>query len=134
MHQQGSCKVSIAAYVYVSQVLLTHGLFPHTTEHVNRWWVVMVGGGGIRMRQILVKMGYTCNSHFTLVTSNDFCWVGHTAPKTKEMVKKAMGGVLLVDEVYYLYAANNRDYGQEILLNVMENNAMATAGYKDQMD
>ena len=50
------------------------------------------------------------------------------------MVKKAMGGVLLVDEVYYLYAANNRDYSQEILLNVIENNAMATAGYKDQMD
>ena len=69
-------------------------------------------------------------------------YVGHTAPKTKEMVKKAMGGVLLVDEAYYLYnAANDRDYGQEsieILLNVMENNqddlVVAVAGYKDRMD
>ena len=69
-------------------------------------------------------------------------YVGHTAPKTKEMIKKAMGGVLLVDEAYYLFnAANDRDYGQEsieILLNVMENNAedlvVAVAGYKDRMD
>merc|ERR1712054_256996 len=65
-----------------------------------------------------------------------------TAPKTKEMVKKAMGGILLVDEAYYLYnAANDRDYGQEsieILLNVMENNKediiVVLAGYKDRMD
>merc|ERR1712023_621845 len=64
------------------------------------------------------------------------------APKTKEMVKKAMGGILLVDEAYYLYnAANDRDYGQEsieILLNVMENNKediiVVLAGYKDRMD
>ena len=69
-------------------------------------------------------------------------YVGHTAPKTKEMVKKAMGGILLVDEAYYLYnAANDRDYGQEsieILLNVMENNKedliVVLAGYKDKMD
>jgi hypothetical protein len=69
-------------------------------------------------------------------------YVGHTAPKTKEMVKKAMGGILLVDEAYYLYnAANDRDYGQEsieILLNVMENNKediiVVLAGYKDRMD
>ena len=68
--------------------------------------------------------------------------MGHTAPKTKEMVKKAMGGILLVDEAYYLYnAANDRDYGQEsieILLNVMENNkediVVVLAGYKDRMD
>ena len=69
-------------------------------------------------------------------------YVGHTAPKTKEMVKKAMGGILLVDEAYYLYnASNDRDYGQEsieILLNVMENNkedlVVILAGYKDKMD
>merc|ERR1711943_114687 len=69
-------------------------------------------------------------------------YVGHTAPKTKEMVKKAMGGILLVDEAYYLYnAANDRDYGQEsieILLNVMENNKedliVVLAGYQDKME
>jgi len=69
-------------------------------------------------------------------------YVGHTAPKTKEVIKKAMGGVLLIDEAYYLYnASNDRDYGQEsieILLNVMEENrediVIVLAGYKDRMD
>merc|ERR1712127_611026 len=69
-------------------------------------------------------------------------YVGHTAPKTKEVIKKAMGGVLLIDEAYYLYnASNDRDYGQEsieILLNVMEENrediVVILAGYKDRMD
>jgi hypothetical protein len=79
-----------------------------------------------------------------LATRDDLVgqYVGHTAPKTKEMIKKAMGGVLLVDEAYYLFnAANDRDYGQEsieILLNVMENQqddlVVALAGYKDRMD
>merc|ERR1711881_476193 len=67
---------------------------------------------------------------------------GHTAPKTKEVIKQALGGVLLVDEAYYLYnAANDRDYGQEsieILLTFMENNredlVVVLAGYKDRMD
>jgi len=98
----------------------------------------------VRMGQILAKMGYSRRGHVILATRDDLVgqYVGHTAPKTKEMIKKAMGGVLLVDEAYYLYnAANDRDYGQEsieILLNVMENNAddlvVAVAGYKDRMD
>jgi probable Rubsico expression protein CbbX len=98
----------------------------------------------VRMGQILAKMGYSRRGHVVLATRDDLVgqYVGHTAPKTKEMIKKAMGGVLLVDEAYYLYnAANDRDYGQEsieILLNVMENNqddlAVAVAGYKDRMD
>jgi probable Rubsico expression protein CbbX len=98
----------------------------------------------VRMGQILAKMGYARRGHVVLATRDDLVgqYVGHTAPKTKEMVKKAMGGVLLVDEAYYLYnAANDRDYGQEsieILLNVMENNqddlVVAVAGYKDRMD
>lgn len=89
-------------------------------------------------------MGYSRRGHVVLATRDDLVgqYVGHTAPKTKEMIKKAMGGVLLVDEAYYLYnAANDRDYGQEsieILLNVMENNqddlVVAVAGYKDRMD
>merc|ERR1711966_375400 len=98
----------------------------------------------VRMGQILAKMGYSRQGHVVLATRDDLVgqYVGHTAPKTKEMIKKSLGGVLLVDEAYYLYnAANDRDYGQEsieILLNVMENNqddlVVAVAGYKDRMD
>jgi len=98
----------------------------------------------VRMGQILAKMGYSRRGHVILATRDDLVgqYVGHTAPKTKEMIKKAMGGLLLIDEAYYLYnAANDRDYGQEsieILLNVMENNqddlVVTLAGYKDRMD
>merc|ERR1712032_891888 len=98
----------------------------------------------VRMGQILAKMGYSRQGHVVLATRDDLVgqYVGHTAPKTKEMIKKSMGGVLLVDEAYYLYnAANDRDYGQEsieILLNFMENQrddlVVALAGYKDRMD
>merc|ERR1711939_899704 len=98
----------------------------------------------VRMGQILQRMGYCRTGHVVVATRDDLVgqYVGHTAPKTKEMVKKAMGGILLVDEAYYLYnAANDRDYGQEsieILLNVMENNKediiVVLAGYKDRMD
>merc|ERR1719213_381622 len=98
----------------------------------------------LRMGQVLQKMGYCRTGHVVVATRDDLVgqYVGHTAPKTKEMVKKAMGGILLVDEAYYLYnAANDRDYGQEsieILLNVMENNKediiVVLAGYQDRMD
>merc|ERR1712087_62235 len=98
----------------------------------------------VRMGAILAKMGYSRQGHVVLATRDDLVgqYVGHTAPKTKEMIKKSLGGVLLVDEAYYLYnAANDRDYGQEsieILLNVMENQqddlVVALAGYKDRMD
>eukprot|EP00520_Triparma_pacifica_P012579 CAMPEP_0118632842 /NCGR_PEP_ID=MMETSP0785-20121206/669_1 /TAXON_ID=91992 /ORGANISM="Bolidomonas pacifica, Strain CCMP 1866" /LENGTH=378 /DNA_ID=CAMNT_0006523657 /DNA_START=138 /DNA_END=1274 /DNA_ORIENTATION=- len=98
----------------------------------------------VRMGQILAKMGYARSGHVVIATRDDLVgqYVGHTAPKTKEMIKKAFGGILLVDEAYYLYnAANDRDYGQEsveILLNIMENNkddlVVAVAGYKDRMD
>merc|ERR1719379_1935139 len=98
----------------------------------------------LRMGQILQRMGYCRTGHVVVATRDALVgqYVGHTAPKTKEMVKKAMGGILLVDEAYYLYnAANDRDYGQEsieILLNVMENNKediiVVLAGYKDRMD
>lgn len=98
----------------------------------------------IRMGQILQKMGYCRTGHVVVATRDDLVgqYVGHTAPKTKDVIKKAMGGVLLIDEAYYLYnAANDRDYGQEsieILLNVMESNKedliVVFAGYKDRMD
>jgi probable Rubsico expression protein CbbX len=98
----------------------------------------------VRMGQILARMGYCRSGHVVVATRDDLVgqYVGHTAPKTKEVIKKAMGGVLLIDEAYYLYnAANDRDYGQEsieILLNVMESQRDALivvlAGYKDRMD
>jgi len=98
----------------------------------------------MRMGQILQRMGYSRSGHLVLATRDDLVgqYVGHTAPKTKEVIKKAMGGVLLIDEAYYLYnASNDRDYGQEsieILLNVMEENredlVVILAGYKDRMD
>ena len=98
----------------------------------------------MRMGQILQRMGYCRSGHLVVATRDDLVgqYVGHTAPKTKEVIKKAMGGVLLIDEAYYLYnASNDRDYGQEsieILLNVMEENredlVVILAGYQDRMD
>merc|ERR1719218_412754 len=98
----------------------------------------------VRMGQILQRMGYCRTGHLVVATRDDLVgqYVGHTAPKTKEVIKKAMGGVLLIDEAYYLYnASNDRDYCQEsieILLNVMEQNAedivVVFAAYKDRMD
>merc|ERR1719487_3038505 len=98
----------------------------------------------VRMGAILQRMGYCRTGHVVVATRDDLVgqYVGHTAPKTKEMVKKAMGGILLVDEAYYLYnASNDRDYGQEsieILLNVMEENRedliVVLAGYQDKME
>merc|ERR1719261_183284 len=98
----------------------------------------------MRMGQILQRMGYCRSGHLVVATRDDLVgqYVGHTAPKTKEVIKKAMGGVLLIDEAYYLYnASNDRDYGQEsieILLNVMEENredlVVILAGYRDRMD
>src|SRR5208337_4800434 len=97
-----------------------------------------------RMAQILHKLGYVRRGHLVAVTRDDLVgqYIGHTAPKTKEVLKKAMGGVLFIDEAYYLYRQENeRDYGQEsieILLQVMENNrddlVVILAGYADKMD
>ena len=98
----------------------------------------------MRMAEILHKLEYMCEGHLVSVTRDDLVgqYIGHTAPKTKEVIKKAMGGVLFIDEAYYLYKPENeRDYGQEsieILLQVMENNrddlVVILAGYKDKMD
>jgi probable Rubsico expression protein CbbX len=98
----------------------------------------------LRMAQILHRMGYVREGHLVSVTRDDLVgqYIGHTAPKTKEVLKKAMGGVLFIDEAYYLYKPDNeRDYGQEaieILLQVMENQrddlVVILAGYGDRMD
>ena len=98
----------------------------------------------MRMAQILHRLGYVRKGHLIAVTRDDLVgqYIGHTAPKTKEVLKKAMGGVLFIDEAYYLYRPENeRDYGQEaieILLQVMENQrddlVVILAGYKDRMD
>ena len=97
-----------------------------------------------RMAELLNKMGYLAKGHLVNVTRDDLVgqYIGHTAPKTKEVLKRAMGGVLFIDEAYYLYRQENeRDYGQEtieILLQIMENNrddlVVILAGYKDKMD
>ena len=98
----------------------------------------------LKMAQILHRLGYVRRGHLVSVTRDDLVgqYIGHTAPKTKEILKKAMGGVLFIDEAYYLYRPENeRDYGQEaieILLQVMENQrddlVVILAGYKDRMD
>jgi len=98
----------------------------------------------MRMAQLLHRLGYVRKGHLVAVTRDDLVgqYIGHTAPKTKEILKKAMGGVLFIDEAYYLYRPENeRDYGQEsieILLQVMENHrddlVVILAGYKDRMD
>jgi probable Rubsico expression protein CbbX len=98
----------------------------------------------MRMAEILHRLGYVRKGHLVAVTRDDLVgqYIGHTAPKTKEVLKKAMGGVLFIDEAYYLYRPENeRDYGQEaieILLQVMENQrddlVVILAGYKDRMD
>ena len=97
----------------------------------------------MRMATILHRLGYIRKGHLVAVTRDDLVgqYIGHTAPKTKEVLKKAMGGVLFIDEAYYLYRPENeRDYGQEaieILLQVMENHrddlVVILAGYKDRM-
>lgn len=98
----------------------------------------------LRMAEILHGLGYVREGHLVSVTRDDLVgqYIGHTAPKTREIIKKAMGGVLFIDEAYYLYKPENeRDYGQEsieILLQCMESNrddlVVILAGYKDKMD
>jgi len=98
----------------------------------------------LRMAEILHRLGYVRKGHLVAVTRDDLVgqFIGHTAPKTREVLKRAMGGVLFIDEAYYLYRPENeRDYGQEaieILLQEMENHrddlVVILAGYEDRMD
>src|SRR3977135_3874303 len=98
----------------------------------------------LRMAEILFRLGYVRKGHLVAVTRDDLVgqYIGHTAPKTKEVLKRAYGGVLFIDEAYYLYRPENeRDYGVEaieILLQGMENErerlVVVLGGYKDRMD
>jgi probable Rubsico expression protein CbbX len=98
----------------------------------------------LRMAGILHRLGFVRRGHVISVTRDDLVgqYIGHTAPKTKEILKKAMGGVLFIDEAYYLYRPENeRDYGQEaieILLQVMESQredlVVILAGYGERME
>jgi probable Rubsico expression protein CbbX len=137
----------IAALLLIDRVRKRLGLTSETpTLHMS-----FTGNPGtgkttvaLRMAEILHKLGYIRKGHLVSVTRDDLVgqYIGHTAPKTKEILKKAMGGVLFIDEAYYLYRQENeRDYGQEaieILLQVMETQrddlVVILAGYAERMD
>lgn len=137
----------IAALLLVDKVRARFGITaPQPTLHMS-----FTGNPGtgkttvaLRMAELLHRLGYLRRGHLVSVTRDDLVgeYVGHTAPKTKDVIKRAMGGVLFIDEAYYLYKIeNDRDYGSEsieILLQVMENNrddlVVILAGYADKMD
>ncbi len=137
----------IAAFLVVSRARAGLGL-EAATPSLHMCFSGNPGTGkttvAMRMAEILHRLGYVRKGHVISVTRDDLVgqYIGHTAPKTKEILKKAMGGVLFIDEAYYLYRPENeRDYGQEaieILLQVMENHrddlVVILAGYKDRMD
>ena len=137
----------IAALLLVDQARNHLGL-PSTPPGLHMSFTGRPGTGKTtvaqRMSQILHRLGYLRKGHVVSATRDDLVgqYVGHTAPKTKEMLKRAQGGVLFIDEAYYLYKPDNeRDYGAEaieILLQEMENNrsdvVVIFAGYKDRMD
>jgi probable Rubsico expression protein CbbX len=137
----------IAALLVIDRLRMNQGLQAQTPS-LHMSFTGNPGTGkttvALRMAQILHRLGYIRKGHLVAVTRDDLVgqYVGHTAPKTREVLKKAMGGVLFIDEAYYLYRPDNeRDYGQEaieILLQVMENNrddlVVILAGYKDRMD
>ncbi|WP_333833329.1 CbbX protein [Rubrimonas sp.] len=136
-----------AALLLVERARKAMGL-SHDTPTLHMSFTGNPGTGkttvALMMAGLLKRLGYVRKGHLVSVTRDDLVgqYIGHTAPKTKEVLKKAMGGVLFIDEAYYLYKPDNeRDYGQEaieILLQVMENNrddlVVIMAGYADRMD
>jgi probable Rubsico expression protein CbbX len=137
----------IAALLVIDKLRLNLGLQARTPS-LHMCFTGNPGTGkttvAMRMAQILHRLGYVRKGHLVAVTRDDLVgqYIGHTAPRTREVLKKAMGGVLFIDEAYYLYRPENeRDYGQEaieILLQVMENQrddlVVILAGYRDRMD
>lgn len=137
----------IASLLLIHRLRTTLGL---TTTHAGLH-MSFTGSPGtgkttvaLKMADILYRLGFTRTSNVLTATRDDLVgqYIGHTAPKTKEVLKQAMGGVLFIDEAYYLYKPDNeRDYGAEaieILLQVMENQrddlVVILAGYKEPMD
>jgi probable Rubsico expression protein CbbX len=137
----------IAALLVIDKLRVNMGLQAHAPS-LHMSFTGNPGTGkttvALRMAEILHRLGRVRKGHLIAVTRDDLVgqYIGHTAPKTKEVLKRAMGGVLFIDEAYYLYRPENeRDYGQEaieILLQVMENQrddlVVILAGYKDRMD
>ena len=136
-----------AALLLVERARKTLGL-THETPTLHMSFTGNPGTGkttvALKMAGLLKRLGYVRKGHLVSVTRDDLVgqYIGHTAPKTKEVLKKAMEGVLFIDEAYYLYRPDNeRDYGQEaieILLQIMENNrddlVVILAGYADRME
>ncbi|TWG94979.1 putative Rubsico expression protein CbbX [Mesorhizobium sp. J18] len=136
-----------AALLLVERARRSMGL-AHETPTLHMSFTGNPGTGkttvALRMADLLHRLGYIRKGHLVSVTRDDLVgqYIGHTAPKTKEILKKAMGGVLFIDEAYYLYRPENeRDYGQEaieILLQVMENQrddlVVILAGYSGRME
>jgi probable Rubsico expression protein CbbX len=137
----------IAALLVIDRLRREEGL----TSHPPSLHMSFTGNPGtgkttvaLRMAEILHELGYVEKGHLVAVSREDLVgqYVGHTAPKTKDVLKRAYGGVLFIDEAYYLHRPENeRDYGQEaieILLQIMENDrdklVVILAGYKDRMD
>ena len=137
----------IAALLVIDRLRIAHGL-PTASPTLHMCFTGNPGTGkttvALRMAQILHRLGYVRQGQMVAVTRDDLVgsYIGHTGPKTKEVLKKAMGGVLFIDEAYTLYRPENeRDYGQEaieILLQVMENQrddlVVILAGYAERMD
>jgi len=137
----------LAALLLVDRTRVRFGIpTPRPTLHMSFTGSPGTGKTTVALRtaDLLRQLGYLRRGHLVTVTRDDLVgqYVGHTAPKTKEVIKRAMGGVLFIDEAYYLYREDNeRDYGQEsieILLQVMENNrddlVVVLAGYADRMN
>jgi probable Rubsico expression protein CbbX len=137
----------IAALLLVERVRSSMGL-SSTPPSLHMSFTGNPGTGkttvALRMAEVLHRLGYVRKGHVVAVTRDDLVgqYIGHTAPKTKEVLKKAMGGVLFIDEAYYLHRPENeKDYGQEaieILLQVMENQrddlVVILAGYQGRME
>lgn len=136
----------IAAYLLITKARLQLGI-ESAKPSLHMCFAGNPGTGkttvALKMADILYRLGYIRQNHVVSVTRDDLVgqYIGHTAPKTKEVLKRAMGGVLFIDEAYYLYKPENeRDYGQEsieILLQTMENHrddlVVILAGYHDRM-